>query len=373
IAAASGAPSNTGTGWYGRESGSWSCSPSSIVLVSRRSASRSRTSSSSRSSSRSIVIMIVRRLSTTGSPLRSRIRPRGAGSGISRTAFPVARSWYSSAARTWRNHRRVTSAANANAITAARAVIRRRPSLISPPVHLLRARGLGHAAEERVRHRREDRVVHSGENRNATEEQRVAGQPPQKEGHEPVEQHATDRPHSDQDRGQGGARRGDELPHGPDHIAEYGEHQGGDALGVVQEEVLGHPGREPTDGPRGGTLQHRQHHRHEIHQLRLGAAQLDLGEDRRLEQQRRDDDRDPRQRASHRASLPGAVQVESASSGGGSGCWPVITPTVDSREKSTRGRTRTSSVRFDGSGSTLSTTPTWIEGGYTPPSPSSSE
>src|SRR6266545_1767337 len=166
----------------------------------------------------SMVTTVVDRFVTKRFPLRSRIRPRGAGSGTMRTRFRVARCENSCVARTCRNHNRVERAANMNATSAASTVIRVLvlPSVmvlggereqgpggprVLPPEHPFRSGGLGDPAEQRVEQRGEERVVDRGEQRHAKEEEEPHVELPEQEGHEAVEEGShRRRPAHQQDR-----------------------------------------------------------------------------------------------------------------------------------------------------------------------------
>src|ERR687892_1664189 len=168
---------------------------------------------------------------------------------MSRTLLSCASARYFSAARTWRNHSRVVSAAKKNVITAARTVSRV-PSLpsvtASPPIHLARPRHLRDPPEDRVQERGQQGIVEGGEGGGPEQEQEPAGELAQKERHEPVEQDPAQGGPRHQQNGQERAGGGDELPDRADRVPDQGQGQGGDPLGLVEQEVLGHPGREAT-------------------------------------------------------------------------------------------------------------------------------
>src|SRR5918999_4881085 len=136
------------------------------------------------------------RFPTRSSPSRSKMYPRGGGTGTTRAPLFRACSRYCSEATTCTNHSRVPSAPNMNAHSTTKTLSRIPvfPSVISlPPEHPLRPRGLHHAAKHGEEDRGQHGIVESGQERHAHQEHELHLELPQQVLHQAVEQNAAGR------------------------------------------------------------------------------------------------------------------------------------------------------------------------------------
>src|SRR4029450_7178852 len=127
----------------------------------------------------------------------------------------------------------------------------------------------------------------------------------------------------DEDRREEWRGRRDVLAREPHRVPEDRERERSDPFRRVEHEVLREAADEADQGPFLWAAEHREHDRDEVEELGLDAQERELGEDRGLQQQGRDDHGDQHDRASH---------------GVGSSARRASTRTYSSVEKSTAGR-----------------------------------